>query len=64
MKVELKNVSDELLKTKIELTKQNGRLKDSLDKGEKLETVASNLQIENKLLMKMAEEKFKELNDE
>ena len=64
LKGELNDVSDELFNTKIELTKQNGRLKDSLDKGEKLETVAKNFKSEKKVMMKMAEEKFKELNDE
>ena len=62
--LEINDVSDELFNTKVELTKQNGRLKDSFDQCEKLETVADNLKNETKVLIKIAEGKFKELNDE
>ena len=62
--LEINDVSDELYNTKVELTKQNGRLKGSFDQCEKLEKVADNLKNERKGLIKIAEGKFKELNDE
>ena len=62
--VELKDVSEELYNTKIELTKQTEQIKDSLEEKKKLKTVIQNLKPEKKIVMKLSEEKFEGLQDE